>query len=53
MLGTWCAELFGGCPYGSSSAGINLTLDHPQLIRTPKMDQVPSGLVTLRGRSVL
>jgi hypothetical protein len=53
-LGKWCAELFGGCPYGSSSAGIKrireyLTLACPQLIRAPKMDQVPSGLIPCAG----
>jgi hypothetical protein len=53
-LGKWCAELFGGCPYGSSSAGIKrireyLVLACPQLIRAPKMDQVPSCLIPGAG----
>jgi hypothetical protein len=53
-IGGWCEELFAGCPYGASAAGIKrirdyMTIACPALIKAPSFNQVPNGLVPCAG----
>jgi hypothetical protein len=54
QIGGWCAELFPGCPYGASAAGIRrirdyMTLACPALVKAPVFNRVPNGMVPCAG----
>mmetsp|Transcript_18031 Transcript_18031/g.44775 ORF Transcript_18031/g.44775 Transcript_18031/m.44775 type:complete len:323 (+) Transcript_18031:635-1603(+) len=53
-IGGWCTELFDGCPYGASAAGIKrirdyMTLACPELAKDPIFNQVPNGEIPCAG----